>query len=381
MTPPVSGPGVRVSPVSAPFADAPPGLAGVRNAARAVTDPAVWDFVEGGSGAETTLAANRAALDGLALLPRVLTGRTGADPSGRLLGTDAAMPVAVAPMAYQSLLHPEGEQAVARAARAAGVPFVLSTLSSRPVEAVVATGADVWFQLYWLRERTRTDELVARAEDSGCRALMVTVDVPAMGRRWRDVRNGFSLPPHVRAANLEPGSDERAHRSTPGVSALADHTRSLFGVPTLRDLERLRRRTSLPLVVKGVLDARDARRAAECGADAVVVSNHGGRQFDGAPPSIAQLPSVAEAVAGLCAVLLDSGIRTGTDVLRALALGASGVLIGRPVLWGLAAHGEEGVAEVLCVLRDEVREALLLTGCADLADAAELRVRRWAADA
>ncbi|MGC0342548.1 alpha-hydroxy acid oxidase [Streptomyces sp. SLBN-8D4] len=381
MTSPGSGPALEASPLSGPLADAPPGLAGIRSAARAVTDPAVWDFIEGGSGAETALAANRAALDGVALLPRVLTGRTGTDLSGRLLGTDAAMPVAVAPMAYQCLLHPEGERAVARAARAAGVPFVLSTLSSRPLEEVVATEADVWFQLYWLRERSLADELVAHAEDSGCRALMVTVDVPTMGRRWRDVRNGFSLPPHVRAANLGPGLDDLAHRSTPGVSAVADHTRSLFGVPTLRDLERLRRRSSLPLVVKGVLDARDARRVAECGADAVVVSNHGGRQFDGAPPSIAQLPSVAEAVAGLCAVLLDSGIRTGTDVLRALALGASGVLVGRPVLWGLAAHGEKGVAEVLSVLRDELREGLLLTGCADLAAAADLRVRRWAADA
>ncbi|MGX1371750.1 4-hydroxymandelate oxidase [Streptomyces canus] len=380
MTSPGRGPAVAASPVGGPTTDAPPGLADIRSAARAVTEPAVWDFVEGGSGAETTLAANRAALDGLALLPRVLTGRTGTDLSGRLLGTDTSMPVAVAPMAYQCLLHPEGELAVARAAGAAGVPFVLSTLSSRPIEVVAATGADVWFQLYWLRERTRTDELVARAEDSGCRALMVTVDVPAMGRRWRDVRNGFSLPPHVRAANLGPGLDERAHRSTPGVSAVADHTRSLFGVPTLRDLERLRRSTSLPLVVKGVLDARDARRAAECGADAVVVSNHGGRQFDGAPPSIVQLPAVAEAVAGLCAVLLDSGIRTGTDVLRALALGASGVLIGRPVLWGLAAHGEKGVGAVLSVLRDELREGLLLTGCADLAGAADLRVRRWGTD-
>lgn len=360
-----------------PEAGAPPGLAGIHSAARAATEPGAWDFVEGGSGWETTLAANRAAFDGVTLLPRVMTGLTAAHTGGRLLGTDLAMPVAVAPMAYQCLLHPDGELAVARAARAAGVPFVLSTLSSHPLEAVVATGADVWFQLYWLRERTVTDGLVARAEDLGCRVLMVTVDVPVMGRRWRDVANGFSLPPHIRAAHLDAGLGDRAHRPAPGTSAIADHTRALFDVPTLRDLEQLRRRTELPLVVKGILDPRDALRVAECGADAVVVSNHGGRQLDGAPPTISQLPAVAEAVAGHCEVLLDSGVRTGTDVLRALALGASAVLVGRPLLWGLAAEGEKGAAQVLSVLGDELRESMLLAGCADISAAAELRTRKW----
>ncbi|MER7580198.1 alpha-hydroxy acid oxidase [Kitasatospora sp. NPDC097691] len=358
-----------------PALSAPPGLAELRRAAHAATAPEVWDFVEGGSGRETTLTANRAAFDEVALVPRVLTDVASADCGGRLLGSDVAMPLLVAPMAYQRLLHPDGELAAARAARAAGVPFVLSTLSSHPMEAVVDTGADVWFQLYWLRERQAREELVARAEQLGCRALVVTVDVPVMGRRWRDVGNGFTLPPHVRAALLGPGLDDLAHRPASGVSAVAAHTRSLFGVPNLSELERLRRRTELPLVVKGILDPQDARRAVECGADAVVVSNHGGRQLDGAVPSIAQLPAVVDAVGGQCEVLLDSGVRTGTDVLRALALGAAGVLLGRPLLWGLAADGEKGVARVLSVLHEELRESMLLAGCADLAAAAGLNTR------
>ncbi|MFJ4679518.1 alpha-hydroxy acid oxidase [Kitasatospora sp. NPDC088783] len=360
-----------------PAFTAPPGLAGLRSAAHAATAPEVWDFIEGGSGWETTLSANRAAFDAVTLVHRVMAGTASAYCGGRLLDTDIAMPLLVAPMAYQRLLHPDGELATARAARAARVPFILSTLSSHPIEAVVDTGAAVWFQLYWLRERQAREELVARAEQLGCRALVVTVDVPVMGRRWRDVANGFTLPPHVRAALLGPGLDDLAHRPASGVSAVAAHTRSLFGVPTLSELEQLRRRTELPLVVKGILDPQDARRAVECGADAVVVSNHGGRQLDGAIPSIAQLPAVVEAVGGQCDVLLDSGVRTGTDVLRALALGAAAVLLGRPVLWGLAADGEKGVAEVLSVLSDELRESMLLAGCADLAAAAGLHARRW----
>ncbi|MER7771808.1 alpha-hydroxy acid oxidase [Kitasatospora sp. NPDC096140] len=360
-----------------PALAAPPGLADLRRAAHAATAPEVWDFVEGGSGWETTLSANRAAFDGVSLVPRVMTAAGSADCGGRLLGSDVAAPLLVAPMAYQRLLHPDGELAAARAAREAGVPFVLSTLSSHSVEAVVETGADVWFQLYWLRERQAREELVAGAERLGCRALVVTVDVPVMGRRWRDVTNGFTLPPHVRAALLGPGLDDLAHRPASGVSAVAAHTRSLFRVPSLSELEELRRRTELPLVVKGILDPQDARRAVECGADAVVVSNHGGRQLDGAVPAVAQLPAVVEAVGGQCDVLLDSGVRTGTDVLRALALGAAGVLLGRPVLWGLAADGEKGVARVLSVVRDELRESMLIAGCADLAAAARLRTRRW----
>jgi 4-hydroxymandelate oxidase len=245
-------------------------------------------------------------------------------------------------------------------------------LSSCPIEAVASVGAPTWFQLYWLRDRGKVVDLVHRAEAAGCEALMVTVDVPIMGRRLRDVRNGFALPPSVTAAMLGAGSSSAAHEAGAGGSAVAAHTGLAFE-PALgwADLAWLRERTTLPLVLKGILDPRDAVRAVELGAEAVVVSNHGGRQLAGAVPSIVALPPVLDAVGGRCEVLLDSGIRTGTDILRVLACGASAVLLGRPVLWGLAVDGAAGVGLVLDLLRTELREAMLLAGCADL-DAARV---------
>ncbi|MCP2330219.1 alpha-hydroxy acid oxidase [Actinoalloteichus caeruleus] len=348
-------------------------LADVERAAAALLAPEVRDFVAGGSGMERTLAANRAALDATHVVPRVLTGIDSTDTSASLVGTAARLPVAVAPMAYQCLLHPEGELAAARAAAARGVPFTVSTLSSRTVEELAETGAALWFQLYWLRDRGLVEELLDRAEDAGCQALVITVDVPVMGRRARDVRNGFALPSSVRAAHLDTGPTSHAHVGRAGSSAVADHTALAFD-PTLgwRDLEWLRGRCRLPLVVKGVLDPRDAARCADLGASAVVVSNHGGRQFDGAPPTAVALPRVVEAVGDAVEVLVDSGIRGGSDVVRVLALGARGALLGRPVLWGLAADGQRGVTRVLDLLRLELEQALLLAGCADLADAGRL---------
>ncbi|SOB85670.1 alpha-hydroxy acid oxidase [Streptomyces sp. 1331.2] len=336
----------------------------------------VWDFIEGGSGEELTLAANRSALDRIGIVPRVLAGAAGSDTEAELLGARAALPVAVAPMAYQRLVHPEGELATARAAAAAGVPFTVSTLSSQPVEAVTALGGTTWFQLYCQQDPAATTELVRRAEEAGCAALMVTVDVPSMGRRLRDLRNGFALPTDVAAVHLDPAGTRRARERQPGVSAVAQHTAETFARSLgWDDLARLRGETRLPLIVKGILDPGDAATAASVGADAVVVSNHGGRQLDGAVASVDMLPAVREAVPARCQVLLDSGIRGGTDVLKALALGASGVLLGRPVLWGLAADGEEGVRRVLRLLRTELHSALELSGCTGPADAPWLSVR------
>jgi len=343
--------------------------------AEALLPADVWDFITGGSGAETTLAANRAALDAVAVLPRVLAGCGVADTGCRLLRAEVSMPVATAPMAYQRLVHPDGELALAAAARDAGVPYVASTLSSVALDDIAAVGGVMWFQLYWLRQRAQVDELLAMAEQAGCQAIMVTVDVPIMGRRLRDVRNEFSLPADVVPANLVTGGISRAHHVIGGASAVAAHTEELFAA-TLGwpDLEWLRERVELPLVVKGILDPRDAVRAVEVGADAVVVSNHGGRQLDGAAASVAALPAVVDAVGSSCEVLLDSGIRGGVDVLRVLALGASGVLVGRPLLWGLAVDGEHGARRVLALLADELRVALTLAGCANPAAARTLAV-------
>ncbi|MGI8665181.1 MAG: alpha-hydroxy acid oxidase [Jatrophihabitans sp.] len=344
--------------------------------AKSVLPPDVWDFVAGGSGAELTMAANRRALDAVSVYPRVLAGAAPVTET-TLLGTRLAMPVAVAPMAYQRLVHPDGEIAMAQAARAAGVPIVAGTLSSYPIEQIAATGALVWFQIYWLRERARLQELIERAEAAGSAALMLTLDVPIMGRRLRDLRNGFSLPSQVIAANLSDGSASRAHVSTAGQSAVAAHTGELLG-PALgwADLEWLRERTSLPLAVKGILDPRDAARAVQVGVDAIVVSNHGGRQLDGAPASISALAAVLAEVGGNCQVLFDSGVRSGADVLRALALGAAGVLVGRPLLWALAVDGAAGAGRALSMLATELCEALTLAGCRDLAAAGDLRTER-----
>lgn len=344
--------------------------------AKSVLAPEIFDYVAGGSGGEVTLRANRQALDAVAVYPRVLAGGL-AGTGATLLNTPMSMPVAVAPMAYQRLVHPAGEIAMAEAAHQAGIPMMLSALSSCPVEEVARTGVAIWFQLYWLAERRRLEQLVERAEAAGSVALVVTVDVPIMGRRLRDVRHEFTLPTQVVAANLAADPASTAHLPHAGASAIAAHTSELFGPPlTWADLEWLRSRTSLPLAVKGILDPRDAGRAVAIGADAVVVSNHGGRQLDGAPASIAALAAVAAEVGQQCQVLLDSGIRSGMDVLRALALGAAGVLVGRPLLWALALDGAAGVAHALSLLGTEVRESLVLAGCADLAAARELRTNQ-----
>ncbi|WP_327708364.1 alpha-hydroxy-acid oxidizing protein [Streptomyces sp. NBC_00464] len=352
-------------------------LADFERAADAVLPAAVRDFVAGGSGAELTLAANRAAFDRLRIVPRVLRDVSDCASATTLLGRHCAMPVATAPIGYQRLVHPEGELAAARAAAEAKIPFTVGTLSSYTVEEIAAVGATTWFQLYWLRDRERSFDLVRRAEDAGCSAVMLTVDVPWMARRTRDLRNGFVLPDDVVAAHFPAGAESAAHQAAAGESAVARHTAASFA-PSLSwaDVEELRRRTRLPLVVKGVLDPTDAVRAAESGVDGIVVSNHGGRQMDGAIASIDALAEVCAAVDGRCEVLLDSGVRSGLDVLKALALGASGVLLGRPLLWGLAAGGGEGARRVLDLLAAELRDALGLAGCSGPGSASTLRVGR-----
>ncbi|MFF3067751.1 alpha-hydroxy acid oxidase [Kitasatospora sp. NPDC057904] len=354
-------------------------LAGIERAARAHLPREIWDFIEGGSGAERTLAANREAFSRYAFRPRTLVDVSACSPATTLLGSPLALPVGIAPMAYHRLVDPEGETATARAAGAAGALLVAGMFASRTLEDITAAATGpVWLQLYWLRERAALAALVERAEAAGISALVLTVDAPRIGRRLRDLRNGFAIPPAVRAVNLDPALMAASHRAASGSSGIADHAREQFDPSlTWADLGWLRERTRLPLVLKGVLAAEDARLAVEHGVDAVVVSNHGGRQLDGAVPALAALPEVADAVPGTLPVLLDGGVRTGADIALALALGAAAVLIGRPAFWGLATGGEAGVRRVLDLLHDELEHTLALLGRPRLADLDRSAVTPW----
>ena len=336
-----------------------------------------YDYFASGAQDEITLRENRAAFERISLSYRVLVDVSHRDMSTSVLGQPVAMPVLVAPTAFQRLADPAGEVATVRAAGAMGTVMILSTLSTVSVEEVVAASSGpVWFQLYVYRDRKATEGLVRRAEAAGCRALVLTVDVPLVGRRERDVRNRFSLPPGLSAANLLP-EGYGAVPAADGDSGLAAYVSSLID-PALswRDVAWLRSITALPLVIKGIVRPDDALRAAEAGAAAVVVSNHGGRQLDTAPATLDVLPEVAEALAGHpVEVLMDGGVRRGTDVLKALALGARAVLVGRPVVWGLAAAGEAGAALALRLLRAELDLAMALAGAPTIADVTRDLVR------
>jgi 4-hydroxymandelate oxidase len=339
-------------------------------AARERLDPGAYGYMAGGAGDEHTLRANSGAFARWELRPRVLVDVGSVSTATTVLGAEVALPLLVAPTAFQRLADPEGELSTARAAATAGTVMTLSTLSSvSPAElAAAAPGAAQWFQLYWSRDRGFTQELVQGAAEAGFSALMLTVDLPVAGRRERDVRAGFALPDDLPLPNL-PIALQREDFHTALHDAVDDTL-------TWRDLEWLHSVSELPLVVKGILTAEDALLAAEHGAAAVVVSNHGGRQLDGVPASLDALPEVVEAVGERVEVLLDGGIRRGIDVLKALALGARATLSGRAVLWGLAADGEQGAASVLELLRREIQLGLTLLGCPSPADVTRGHVRR-----
>lgn len=320
--------------------------------ARARMEPVEWDFYAGGSDDEVTLRTTRAAFERIRLRPRVLVDVSACDLRTTVLGTGVSMPVLVAPMAFHGLAHPEGECETARAAGESGTLMVTSTTSNRSLEEIAATaGGPLWFQLYTYGGFEISASLVKRAEAAGYRAIVLTVDLPRVGRRERDIRNNFNLPSRLFEGNFA-GID------------IPDDT---FVTLTWESIAWLRGVTSLPIVIKGILTAEDAQLAAEHGVDGIVVSNHGGRQLDTTLPAIEALPDVVEAVADRCEVYMDGGIRRGTDVLKALALGARAVLLGRPVLWGLAANGAAGVRHVLEMLRDELELAMVLSGRPTLA--------------
>jgi 4-hydroxymandelate oxidase len=352
-------------------------LTDLENHARERLEGSAFDYYASGAHDEITLRENRAAFERLCLRYRVLRDVSRRDATTTVLGQRLALPIMVAPTAFHKLAHPEGERASARAASAMGTAMILSTLSNTAVEEVVASASGpVWFQLYVYKDRGATRALVERAEAAGCRALVLTVDAPFLGTRERDVRNRFALPDGLLIENLFAAGMAEV-KAPPRGSGLAAYFAELID-PALEfaDLEWLASLTKLPLVVKGVVRGDDAARAVAHGARAVVVSNHGGRQLDTSPATIDVLPEVVEAIAGRAEVLLDGGIRRGTDVVKALALGARAVLVGRPVLWGLTCGGEAGVRRVLELLSAELDLAMALCGAPDVAALSADLVRR-----
>ena len=321
------------------------------------------DYFCGGANDEITLERNRAAYEAIPIHYRVLRDVSHRDLSTSVLGIPLSMPIVVAPTACHQLAHPDGELATARAAGAAGTLMMISTLANYAMEDIsrVATGP-LWFQLYVYRDRGVTLELLQRAAAAGCQAIVLTVDAPVGGQRERDVRNEFCLPEGIVMRNLLPAGRSFAGLEDKGSAAA--YINAMFD-PSIswRDLDWLAVHTQLPVLVKGLVRADDAVRAREHGAQGVIVSNHGGRQLDTSPATIEVLESITTAIDGRIEVLIDGGVRRGTDVLKALALGARAVLVGRPILWGLSVDGEPGVRRVLDILRQELDVAMALAGC------------------
>jgi 4-hydroxymandelate oxidase len=344
--------------------------------ARRQLDAAVYDFIAGGADDEITLRANETAFARIGLIPRVLCGKGVPELAVDLLDCQAAMPVLIAPTAFHRLVDPQGERAAARAAAAAGIIMIASMASTVAIEEVASAAGeavgsgpapDLWFQLYIQPDLGFTEAIVHRAEAAGCKVLVISVDSPAFGQRERDVRNGFrDLPAGMYCENLR----------IPG-AAVEGRPRDIVFSPDLswEHIDWLRKTTRLKIALKGLVHPRDARLAADAGVDAILVSNHGGRQLDTVPPAIELLPAIANELGGRLPVLVDGGIRRGTDIVKAIALGAAAVAVGRPVLWGLAVGGESGVAQVLGTLRLEFARALTLCGCGSVSDISRDLVR------
>jgi isopentenyl diphosphate isomerase/L-lactate dehydrogenase-like FMN-dependent dehydrogenase len=328
--------------------------------AERMLEPGAFGYFAGGADDELTLRYNVEAYRRWRLRPRVLTGVEQADTRTTVLGSELSMPLLVAPVAFQRMAHPDGELGTARAAADAGTIMVLSTLAtSSPADvAAAAPEGQRWFQLYCYRDPAITQAMVDQAVDAGFSAIVLTVDAPRLGRRERDLRTGFVIPANVTVPSFAQAAGGPVAGTPADMFSLMDATLDWRG------LERLCSACDLPVLVKGVVTAEDALLACEHGAAGIVVSNHGGRQLDGACATLDALPEVVSAVDGRIEVLVDGGVRRGTDVVKALALGARAVLAGRAVLWGLAAEGEAGAARVLALLRDEIELALVLTGCA-----------------
>jgi 4-hydroxymandelate oxidase len=332
--------------------------------ARELLPQMAYDYYASGANDEITLRENRTAYERITLLPRMLVDVSVRDMSTTVLGEPVSMPILIAPTALQGLAHPEGEIATTRAAGAAKTLTNLATLSTTSIEEAMAIAAGpVWFQLYVFKDRAISASLAQRAEAAGCKAVVLTVDVPMPGQRERDVRNRLTLPDHLTLKNLLQTGCQEFPKNVVG-SGLAAYVASLFDPAlTWKDIEWLAGVSKLPVVLKGILRADDALRAVNHGVSGIIVSNHGARQLDTTPATISVLPEIVDAVAGAVEVYVDGGIRRGTDVLKAMAYGARAVLVGRPILWGLAIGGEAGVKFVLEMLRREFDLAMGLSGC------------------
>ncbi|HWE82766.1 MAG TPA: alpha-hydroxy acid oxidase [Gaiellaceae bacterium] len=333
--------------------------------ARERLEASAFAYLASGANDERTMTANADAFRSLLLRPRVLVDVDEPSTATTVLGSEITLPVIVAPVASQRAFHPDGEAATARAAAAAGTIMCVSTLATTGWREIASTGAKRWFQLYVPRDEGLLAELLASAAGHGFGAIVLTVDTPVLGRRERSLREPLTIPHAFGIEALGRGG------MTPDTAF-----DSMSASVTWRDVERFASMSGLPIVLKGIVTAEDARLACEHGAAGIVVSNHGGRQLDGVAATIDALPEVVEAVDGRIEVLLDGGVRRGTDVVKALALGARAVLIGRPVIWGLAADGEQGVRHVLELFRAEVELALQLLGCRSAAEVSRAHVGR-----
>ncbi len=343
-------------------------LSDFEKAARERMPMMAYEYVSGGAGDEQTLAWNQGAYREIKLRSRVLVDVSKIDTSVTLFGRRLPHPILLAPTAYHKLVHPDGELATARGAIGADATMIVSSFATQSIEDIARAvpSAPLWFQLYVQPDRGFTQALVQRAEAAGCQALCLTVDTPVLGARNREARAAFQLPPGMTRANLERlsvATASAAHRPPEG----AIYSEVLEPRLTWKDVEWLRGFAKVPVLLKGVLDAEDAKRAVEAGVSGLIVSNHGARNLDTVPATVTALPRVAEAVGGRIPLLLDGGIRRGTDVLKALALGATAVAIGRPYLFGLAVNGSAGVTRVLQILRTEFEMAMALTGRTSLA--------------
>ncbi|WP_289140927.1 alpha-hydroxy-acid oxidizing protein [uncultured Brevibacillus sp.] len=341
--------------------------------AREILPDGPFDYIAGGSGAEETLVSNRTAFSKWAIVPRMMRDVTNRTMGITLYNQELRTPIMLAPVGMQAIAHPEGELATARAAKEAGVPLVVSTVSAHSMEQIAEVMGDAprWFQLYWSNDREVSASMVKRAEAAGYSAIVLTVDTIMLGWKRRDFRNGYSpLREGKGVANYitDPVLCSRLTEVTPE-NVVEEILKNIYH-PALNwnDIAFLREQTSLPILVKGILHPDDARLAVEHGVDGIIVSNHGGRQMDGAISTLEALPAIAKVVAGKIPVLLDSGVRTGADVVKAIALGANAVLIGRPFLFGLAVAGEKGVASVLDTLINELDVAMALSGSNSVAD-------------